>query len=55
MAARFILNVYTNKKGNVRTSVLMSVEYARLLAVGDRSTQQQLADAIAKKLEAEGE
>ena len=53
MAARFIVNTYKNKKGNERVSVLMSSEHARLLAVADRTTQEQLSDAVAKKLEQE--
>jgi hypothetical protein len=55
MAARFIVNSYKNKKGNERVSVLMSAEHARLLAVGDRTMQEQLSDAIAKKLEGDSE
>lgn len=51
MAARFIVNVYRNKKDNERASVLMSIEEARLLAVNDATAQEQLAEALAKKLD----
>lgn len=52
MAARFIVQQYTNKKGNTRASVLMSEDDARALAVGNSEVLSLLVKAFEKKYEA---
>lgn len=48
MAARFIVSNYQNRKGNARTSVLMTREDALLIAVGDTAALTALSEAVAK-------
>lgn len=52
MAARFIVQTYTNRKGNQRASVLMSDDDARALAVGNNEIVSLLVQAFEKKYEA---
>lgn len=51
MAARFIVQTYTNRKGNQRASVLMSEDDARALAVGNTEAVSGLVKAFEKKYE----
>ena len=55
MAARFITNKYTNRRGKVRVSALMSFEDALLLAVEDDAAVAQLSQAITAMLDREAE
>jgi hypothetical protein len=48
MAARFIVSNYQNRRGNARTSVLMSREDALQLAVKDPDTVEALSEAFAQ-------